>query len=150
MTHTCLSKLTIIGSDNGLTPGRRQAIIWTNAGILLIRPSGTNFNEMLIEILTFSFMKMRLNVSSAKSRPFCLGLNVLNKLLSKEVPGEVGNPSVSLLLVGSPSQSGNAQCIDHPPQRLRLSSLWISTSWLRERLKNETTFFYTVDCIGSV
>ena len=32
---------------------------------------------MLIEILTFSFMKMRLNVSSAKWRPFCLGLNVL-------------------------------------------------------------------------
>ena len=58
-------------------PGRRQAIIWTNAGILLIRPLGTNFNEMLIEILTFSFMKMRLKVSSAKLRPFCLGLNVL-------------------------------------------------------------------------
>ena len=28
-------KLTNIGSDNGLAPGRRQAIIWTNAGILL-------------------------------------------------------------------------------------------------------------------
>ena len=26
----------IIGSDNGMLPGRRQAIIWTNAGILLI------------------------------------------------------------------------------------------------------------------
>ena len=67
----------MIGSDNGLSPGRRQAIIWTNFGILLIRPLGTNFNEMLIEILTFSFMKMRLEVSSAKWRPFCLGLNVL-------------------------------------------------------------------------
>ena len=78
VTHICVSKLTIIGSDNGLSPGRRQAIIWTNAGILLIRPLGTNFNEMLIEILTFSFMKMRLKVSSAKWRPFCLGLNVLN------------------------------------------------------------------------
>ena len=77
VTHICVSKLTIIGSDNGLSPGQRQAIIWTNAGILLIRPLGTNFNEMLIEILTFSFMKMRLKVSSAKWRPFCLGLNVL-------------------------------------------------------------------------
>ena len=76
-THMCVSKLTIIGSDNGLSPGRRQAIIWTNSGILLIRPLGTNFNEMLIEILTFSFMKMHLKVSSAKLRPFCLGLNVL-------------------------------------------------------------------------
>ena len=34
--HICIGKLTIIGSDNGLSPGRRQAIIWTNAGILLI------------------------------------------------------------------------------------------------------------------
>ena len=78
VTHIGVSKLTIIGSDNGLSPGRRQAIIWTNAGILLIRPLGTNFNEMLVAILTFSFMKMRLKVSSAKWRPFCLGLNVLN------------------------------------------------------------------------
>ena len=77
VTHICVSKLTIIGSDNGLSPGRHQAIIWTNAGILLIRPLGTNFDEMLIEILKFSFMKMRLKVSSAKWRPFCLGLNVL-------------------------------------------------------------------------
>ena len=76
VTHICVSKLTIIGSDNGLSPGRRQAIIWTNAGILLIRALGTNFSEMLIEILTFSFMKMRLKVSSAKWRPFCLDLNV--------------------------------------------------------------------------
>ena len=57
--------------------GRRQAIIWTNAGILLIGPLGTNFIENLIEILTFPFTKMRLKVSSAKWRPFCLGLNVL-------------------------------------------------------------------------
>ena len=39
----------IIGSDDGLSPGRRQAIIWTNAGIVLIRPLGTNFNEILTE-----------------------------------------------------------------------------------------------------
>ena len=77
VTHICVSKLTVIGSDNGLSPGRRQAIIWTNAGILLIRPLGTNFSEMLIEILTFIFMKMRLKVSSAKWRPFRLGHNVL-------------------------------------------------------------------------
>ena len=34
------SKLTSIGSDNGSSPGRRQAIIWTNAGILLTGPLG--------------------------------------------------------------------------------------------------------------
>ena len=76
-THICVGKLTTIASDNGFSPGRRQAIIWTNAGILLIGPLGTNYNEILIGIHTFSFKKMHLKMSSAKWRPFCLGLNVL-------------------------------------------------------------------------
>ena len=75
--HICVSKLTITGSDNGLLPGQHQAIIWTNAAILLIKPLATNFNEILIEIHTFSFKKMCLKVSSAKWRPFCLGFNPL-------------------------------------------------------------------------
>ena len=50
VTHICVGYLTIIGPDNGLSPGRRQAIIWTSAGILLIGPLGTNFNEILIKI----------------------------------------------------------------------------------------------------
>ena len=78
MTHICVGKLTIIGSDNGLLPGRRQAIIWTNAALLLIGPLGTNFSEILIEIHTFSFKKMHLKTPPAKWWPFCLGLNVLN------------------------------------------------------------------------
>ena len=57
VTHTCVSDPTSIGSDNDLSPGRRQAIIWTNAGILLIRPLGRNFSENSIEFLTFSFTK---------------------------------------------------------------------------------------------
>ena len=69
VTHICVSRLTVTGPDNGLSPGRRQAIIWTNAGILFIGPLGTNFSENLIEILPFSFTKMRLKVSSAKWRP---------------------------------------------------------------------------------
>ena len=76
--HIGAGKLTTIASDNGSSPGRRQAIIWTNAGILLIGPLGTNVNEIVIEIQTFSFEKKYLEVSSAKWRPFCLGLNVLN------------------------------------------------------------------------
>ena len=52
-------------------------IIWTNAGILLIRPLGTNFSEILIEIHTFLFKKMHLKMPSAKWRPFCHRLNVL-------------------------------------------------------------------------
>ena len=76
--HICVGNLTIIGSDNGLSPGRRQAITWTNVGILLIGPLWTNFSEMLIKIHTFSFKKIHLKMSSGKWRPFCLGLNVLN------------------------------------------------------------------------
>ena len=82
VTHICVSKLTIIGPDNGLSPGRYQAIIWTNAGILLIGPLGTNFSEILIKIYTFSFKKMLLKLSSAKWRPFCLGLSVLSSKIS--------------------------------------------------------------------
>ena len=50
VTHICVSKLATIGSDNGLSPGRRQAINWTNTGILLIGPLRTNFSEILIKI----------------------------------------------------------------------------------------------------
>ena len=45
----------IISSDNGLPPVRRHAIIWTNAGLLLIRP--IHFSGLLIESQTFSSKK---------------------------------------------------------------------------------------------
>ena len=70
MTHICVSKLCTLGSDNGLSPGRRKAIIRINTGLLLIGPLGTNFSEILIEIHTFSFKKMHLKMSSGKWRPF--------------------------------------------------------------------------------
>ena len=77
MTHIYVCKLTIIVSNNGFLPYRRQAIIWTNAGILLIRTLGTNFSETLGEIHSCSFSKMHLEMSSAKWRIFGLGLNEL-------------------------------------------------------------------------
>ena len=77
VTHICVGKLTIIG--------RRQAIIWTNAGVLLIGPLGTNFGEILTGIQTFPFKKMHLKMSSGKWRPFCLGLNVLKRLDQQQV-----------------------------------------------------------------
>ena len=77
MTHICVGKLITIGSDNGLSSGRRQAIIWTNAGLLSIGPLRTYFSENLIKILQFSLKKMHVKMSSAKWRPSCLGLNVL-------------------------------------------------------------------------
>ena len=64
--HTCISKLNIIGSDNGFSLGWCQAIIWTNAGILLIQTLRKNFSETLIEIHISSFKHMNLKMSSAK------------------------------------------------------------------------------------
>ena len=60
----------IVGSDNGLAPVRCQAIIWTNAGILLIRPQRIIFSEILIYIQTFSLNKMESKMSFAKGTMF--------------------------------------------------------------------------------
>ena len=77
VTHIGISKFSIIGSDNGLSPGQHQAIIATNAEILLIEPLGTIFNEILIKLHTFSFKKIYFKLSPGKWQPFCLGLNLL-------------------------------------------------------------------------
>ena len=92
--HIYNTNLTRIGSDNGLSPDRRQAIIWTNAGILLIGSLGTNFSEILMEIHTFSIKKIYLKMSSGKWRPFCLGLKVLRAQWSAaRLSFEVDSPS---------------------------------------------------------
>ena len=67
----------IIDSDNGLAPVWRQAITWTSDDLLSIQPLGTYSNEILIEIQTFSLMKMRFRMSSAKRWAFYLNLSVL-------------------------------------------------------------------------
>ena len=77
VTHICVSKPTTIGSDNGLSPGRRQAIMWTNAGILLIGPSGTNLSEISSEIYTFlteenAFENVVWKMAAILSRPQCV------------------------------------------------------------------------------
>ena len=71
-----VTTLTIIGSDNGLSPGRHQAIIWTKSGILLTGPLVTYFSEISIEIYAVSITKIHLKISHWKWRPFCPGLNV--------------------------------------------------------------------------
>ena len=71
--HICVSELYKHWPGNGLSPDRRQAITWTNAGSLLIGSLGTNFSEIWIKIRSFSFMKMHLDMPSAKWVPFCPG-----------------------------------------------------------------------------
>ena len=70
VTHICVSKLTIIGSDNDMSHGRRQAINGTNAGILLMR----------LQWIINSYIFVQENASKMsfeKWLPFCLGLNLL-------------------------------------------------------------------------
>ena len=62
VTHMC-HKIIIFGSDNGLSPGHHEAIIWTCAGMLLIGPIGSIFNDILIKFIQFHSRN-----SSSKSR----------------------------------------------------------------------------------
>ena len=63
--------------------------MWTNAGILLIGPLGTNFNEILIKIRTFSCKKIHLKMPSRIWRPCCLGLNLLRLTLKEDIKNNV-------------------------------------------------------------
>ena len=77
VTHICVSDLTSIGSDNGLMPGRHQVIIRTNAGILLIRPLGTNFSEFSVEILNIFIQENAFESVVCEKAAICFGLNEL-------------------------------------------------------------------------
>ena len=76
VTHICISKLNIIGSDNGLSPGWRQAIIWTNTGILLTGPLGTklewNLNRNVYIFINKYFWKCHLKMAVILWWPQCV------------------------------------------------------------------------------
>ena len=77
VTYICVGNLTTIGSDKGLSPGQRQAITWTNVGILLIGPPR---NKLQWNVYRNSYIFTQENsfeIVVCKWRPFCLGLNVL-------------------------------------------------------------------------
>ena len=83
MTHICFGKLKIIASDNGLSPGRRLTIIWTNAGILLIEPLGTKFNRNWnIFIQENGFGNVVWKMLVILSRPQCVDMKHEWKLLA--------------------------------------------------------------------
>ena len=64
------------------SPVRRQAITWTNTGLLSIGLMGTYFNEIWIGILSFLFKKMPWKISSAKMAAILSrGRSVNHKLL---------------------------------------------------------------------
>ena len=124
VTHICICKLIIIGSDNGLSPGRRPAIIWTNAGILSIGPLGTNFSEISIEIHTFPFKKMHLKMSSAKWRLFRFFLNELNSQKA---------PHISLWCVWWEIYVVNILC-EHNPSLVKIH---VAISWTKNQIRSQ-------------
>ena len=64
--------MSIACSDNGLSLGRRQAIIWISAWLLSTKPLGTHFSEIIsIKTQSFSFTRMHLKKMCATWRPFC-------------------------------------------------------------------------------
>ena len=81
MTHICISKLIIIGSDNGLSPNRRQAIVRTKAGLLLIDNTfqcNWNWNSNVF-IHENVFENVVWKVAAIWSRPQCVELNHARK-----------------------------------------------------------------------
>ena len=132
--HMCVNKLTIIGSDNDLSPDRRQAIIWTNTGILLIRTLGTDFSDILSTIHTFSFKKMNLKMLSGKWRQFCLGLNVLISSYGLQ------RSLLSTLLWRHNERDGVS---NHQPQDCLLNRLF--RRWLKKTSKLRVTGL----CVGN-
>ena len=119
-----------------LSPGQRQAIIWTNAGILLVGHLGTNFSEILIKIHTFPFKKMHLKMSAAKCRPFCLGFNVLIAKKLQQL-GWFHTHSVSVFLFHVYPWFGQT----------RFYITHLITSWLQVSVVYQRSFYkYTHNC----
>ena len=79
--HICISKVTVIGPDIGLSPERRQAILWTNAGILFIGTLGTKIQWNLkqnsyIFILENAFENVICEIAGILSRSQCVNLSI--------------------------------------------------------------------------
>ena len=96
VTHVGVSKLTIIGSDNCLSPSRCLTIIWTNVGIFLIWPLAINFTETSVKIRKFLFVKMHLKISSGKWWPF-VSASMCWWNNTKQAENETGKRPVTML-----------------------------------------------------
>ena len=54
---------TIIGSDNGLSPGRHQAIVWTNVGIYLIQGNTSAHGQWIIYMYLYIYIDREMKMS---------------------------------------------------------------------------------------
>ena len=65
MTHICVHKLTIFGSEKGLSPERRQAVIWTNVGKFVnSRPQCVQWFPLFYRLIYCHFHKSQLSKSN--------------------------------------------------------------------------------------
>ena len=80
MTHIYVSKLSIISSDNGLSPGRRQAIIWTDTGILTLgnKRQWNHNRNLYIIIQENAFENVVREIGDHLSQPRCLNVCMLH------------------------------------------------------------------------
>ena len=76
MTQLCARKLTIVGADNGLSPGRHQTIIWTNGGILLICTLGNLKRNSYTYIQENEFDNVVSEMVAILSRPQYVKVNM--------------------------------------------------------------------------
>ena len=131
VTYLCVSNISIINSDNGLSLGRRHVIIWTNAIILLMQNLGTNVSEILSEI-----KKIHLEMFE-KWRQFCLGINVLNIALYTR---SILNAYTSISLRYSSTDVKNPPC-KYAFRRIyvhiyHMHILWFAIFWLHLVYRN--------------
>ena len=122
MTHIRVCKFSIIGSDNGLSPGRCQAIIRTNVEILLILPPGTYSSEILIEIHISAFKKIHLRCHFVTASTCSNIFSVISSGFFDNRQKEVQIFFLFLTIIDAycfvKTHLGNLQCI----QRLRMSN----------------------------
>ena len=98
VTHTCFGKLTITGSDNGLSPNRRQTIIGTNAGILLSLRNKLQWN---LNQNSHFFIQENAFKNVVWKWPFCFGLNVLKAVERSSLATVHWNQTVVILMIAS-------------------------------------------------
>ena len=82
LTHLPQCRIWVsIGSGNGLSPVRRQAITWTNAELISIVTLGTNFREIRIKnTKCFAFMQCGWKYPLRKGIHFVQALLLSNQI----------------------------------------------------------------------
>ena len=140
--HKCVDNVTIIGSDNGLLLGRRQAIIWANAWIVLIGHLWTNFSGIFnrnpyIFIQENAFEKIVCQMTAIS-----LGLTVLTDS-NIEAWWHICSPMNSIITWSDDSLPGaNPLC-----ETVQSNFSWITKSTLEWNLYQIRTIVYGNMCV---